>query len=209
MLHGGGGLEPEQVAGFDSWAAWLKGLGIASIIVDSYRGRGLSQFHYDGNQTKFMDMLDQRANDVQRTIAWLSTTDWADSRRILIFGESQGGMTAAVLALKTPLRIPQIALYAPCSFLLLQEPAISKDFPPSLWLLGEKDTVARAKQCVDFRARFAELGGNVASIEIVVFPNAYHTYDWDVPGRRWGTHWLEYNKDATKETLNKSPAALS
>lgn len=196
MLHAGGGLDTDQTASFNRWSAWMAERGVASVILDSYRGRGLRNYHYSGDMKAFVAMVRERASDARRMLAFLRQSDWADGSRLLLFGQSQGAMAAGVMNFETPERAPTIAFYTGCDPKYFDTVAPSKNNPPTLWLLGDADTVTRASACVAMHQDMGQRGGNADSIKIVVFPGAYHTFDWQAPSRPFGQHTLQYNKEA-------------
>jgi dienelactone hydrolase len=203
MLHGGDGLETYQRASFAQWAEWFKARKFASIVIDSFRGRGLSQFNYfPGQRDAYVNMLRQRATDLARTIEWLKTTDWADPSRLLIFGESQGAIVAGLAAVERSVRLPQIDMYLGCNPAYWNDHPPPKDYPPSLWLLGEQDGVTPPKACIEARKRMAELGGNADAIKLIVLPGAFHAFDFPgVNGTFQGVH-VEYSASAVEASRN-------
>lgn len=208
MLHGGGGMDADQTAAFNKWSAWLAERGVASVILDSYRGRGLQSFHYSGDMKSFRAMLTERANDARRILAWLRASDWADASRLFLFGQSQGASVASVMNFETPERAAVVAFYIGCDPKYFDNQPPPKNNPPSLWLLGESDTVTRAANCVTLHQQMAQRGGNADSIKVVVFPGAHHTFDWQAPMRMWGQNKLEYSKAADDGSRREIDAFL-
>lgn len=196
MLHGGGGLDASQTAAFADWSSWLATHGVASVIVDSFRGRGIANFHFTGNRDAYLAMIANRVVDARRTIEWLRMTSWADPAKVLVFGQSQGAIVGTHMSLETDVRAPQIAFYNGCDANYFASKPASANYPPSLWLLGGADEVARSNWCETFVKRMAEKGGNASAIKLIVFPDAHHTFDWQQPRRMWGNRMLEFNKAA-------------
>jgi len=193
MLHGGGGLDKDQVNAFAKWSRWLASLGVGSVIVDSFRGRGLQNFQSTGDRTAYMAMLLQRASDLRRVVDWARTQPWVDAQRIAIFGQSQGAIAATVNAVETSRGLPEIAFYTGCDARYFDSHPVPSTYPPSLWLLGADDKVTPAVDCEAFRAR---MGGVGQSIKIIVFPGATHAFDWEAPERVWNGRTLRYSAAA-------------
>jgi dienelactone hydrolase len=208
MLHGGGGLETDQTAAFNKWAAWLAERGVASVILDSFRGRGMQNYHYTGDRNAYRAVLRERANDAQRMLALLRQSDWADGARLFLFGQSQGAIAAGFMNFETPERAPTIAFYNGCDPKYFDAVPASKNNPPTLWLLGDADSVARPSNCIAMHEDMGRRGGNADSIKVVVFPGAHHTFDWQAPSRQWGPHTLQYNKAADEGSKREIEAFL-
>lgn len=90
QFHGCGGLMPMM----DHYAEAAAKAGVAAVIVDSFKPRGMSRL--DGHLfvcTGAMLRGGQRAADVHAILAWLETQAWADTRRVAAAGWSHGGWT--------------------------------------------------------------------------------------------------------------------
>jgi acetyl esterase/lipase len=114
MLHGGGGLGGPELDGFKEWAAWLRQRGVASVMVDGFRGRPKSVQTSPDKVDAYASLLRMRAHDVERTVAWLATTGWADRGRVFVFGRSQGGAAALTAAAERGVRVPLLLTYPVC-----------------------------------------------------------------------------------------------
>ena len=90
QYHGCGGLMPMM----DHYAEAAAKAGVAAVIVDSFKPRGMSRL--DGHLfvcTGTVLRGGQRAADVHAMLAWLETQGWADKKRIAAAGWSHGGWT--------------------------------------------------------------------------------------------------------------------
>lgn len=199
MLHGGGGLDADQSAAFRKWSAWFANLGVTSVVIDSFGGRGLQSFHSTGDRTAYMSMLRNRVGDVQRLVNWLQAQPWVDPQRIALFGQSQGGSVAEIAALESGLQLPQILFYPGCDPKYFDSHALPASYPVSLWLLGEQDRVTPAKAC---QALLARMGTAARSTKVITFAGAHHTFDWPVAERNWNGSTLRY--DATADNAAQS-----
>ena len=81
------------------------------------------------------------------------------------------------------------AFYPPCM------QAVGRPAIPTLILIGALDDWTPAADCSDQIARW---GNDGPSIELVIYPGAYHRfyYTYLQPGRTMFDHWLEYNGEA-------------
>jgi dienelactone hydrolase len=90
QFHGCAGSQPFQM----SYAEAARKAGIAVVIVDSFRPRGMSRL--DGSLfvcTGTTLRGAQRAGDVYAMLHWLKGQAWADSGKVALAGWSHGGWT--------------------------------------------------------------------------------------------------------------------
>ena len=193
LLHGGSGMNQPQIDSFAQWSDWLRQRGIASLIIDSQRGRNTQFAPPPRNVADYLKLLRERAGDAQRGLEWLATTGWADPQRLFVLGQSQGGTTALVGAVDHVLQVPQIDLYPLC--IVAPKSVKLRDFPKSLWILGGKDELAPPNDCMLLRSAY--LGAGADDISAVTIPGAYHAFDYPMP--RPGTYLgkrVEFNATA-------------
>lgn len=194
LLHGGGGMVQVQVDSFKQWSGWLAERGVASLIIDSQRGRHAHGQSFTGDISAYIALLRERARDARRGLDWLATVGWADPGRLVLFGQSQGGGAALIGVADELLAVPTIALYPPCG--TPERTAGAQAYPRSLWLLGEYDDLTPAKTCLDMREALVRAGAPGASIETVVIPKAFHAFEYPgLSGTYLGKH-VEYNAAA-------------
>lgn len=203
MLHGGSGLDRDQSAALQKWAAWLSERGVASVIVDSYGGRGLSRFSSRTDLLSFVRMLRERADDVVRTVAWLAGEPWADTGRIALLGQSQGASAASIAALERGVRLPQILFYPGCDVRYFDVAPLPDAYPASLWLLAERDTLTPPATCT---AVIERLGDAARDARVVTLPGATHVFDWQAP-ERTDPRGNVYRHDAPAERAAQSAVA--
>jgi dienelactone hydrolase len=195
LLHGGTGLsDGNQAESVKQWSAWLAERGMASLVIDSQRGRHTSGQPSPRTAADYLALLRERTGDAQRGLEWLASTGWADPQRLLLFGQSQGGATAIIGAADGVLRVPQVDLYPVCKIMPAKTSGL-QGFPRSLWVLGEGDEVAPAKDCLQLRASYTSAGA--PSIDLVTIPGAYHAFDFPMsrPGTYLGKH-VEFSANA-------------
>jgi dienelactone hydrolase len=183
LLHGSSGLTLEQTGSFKRWSAWLRERGVASVVLDSQRGRHAHGEVYRGDVGAYVSILRERVVDVQRVLEWLPSTGWADPARVVLFGESQGAMAILLGALNGSLRVPQIDLYPPCGPSGVQRGYVHtnlKGYPRSLWVLAELDEVGPARDCIALDRLLTE--GGAPAIKVVTIPQAHHGFDLPVAG---------------------------
>lgn len=175
MLHGASGLTRFSLAALEMWSEWLSQRGISSVIVDSYKGRGI-RGEDDIQGAKWKTILFGRVTDTERTLAWLATQDWADPARAFIFGQSTGGTVGIAAVIERGMTLPQVHTYPYCAKWLHNYVNTKPGYPPSLWLQGADDTIAitaETKVCADKIAA----AGNPNAVKMVIIPGTKHAFD--------------------------------
>jgi dienelactone hydrolase len=175
MLHGGSGLTRGTTIALEGWAEWLAQRGISSVIIDSYRGRGIKGGS-DIPDSKMLAVVRGRITDTQRTLTWLSTQDWADPSRAFIFGVSIGGSIGILAVTEKQMPLPQVQLYPYCPKALSGMINPKQGYPPSLWVAGEKDELSLLAETQQCAAKIAA-AGNPGAVKVVVAAGAQHGFD--------------------------------
>jgi dienelactone hydrolase len=189
-LHGCSGLGP---AARKRFSELLTGWGYVSLAVDSFATRGIEE-------ACDRPMPDRQA-DAWGELLYLSKLPFVDRRRIAVVGSSQGGIVALRLASTHDVKlfdIPDgldlktaVAFYPRCS-VASEQLAI-----PTLILIGELDDWTPAKNCEQWMGL---RDGRGAPVRFIVYPGAYHAFDF--PGLGGGLwrfgHWLKYDAEAAR-----------
>ena len=90
QMHGCAGSQPFQ----NSYAEAAMKAGVAVVIVDSFKPRGMSRM--DGSLLVCTGTVlrgPQRAGDLYAMLHWLKSQPWADANRVMAAGWSHGGWT--------------------------------------------------------------------------------------------------------------------
>ena len=84
---------------------------------------------------------------------------------------------------------------------------------PTLILLGEADEWGPLNQCQELKAQSPNGG---ASIELIIYPGAFHAFDvselqrgLSVEGLYGRTYWLQYNKEAHEDAAERFKSFLA
>ena len=176
VVHGSSGVSRN---GWE-WAKRLNEMGVATFVIDNFSGRGVRETATD--QSRLSPAAD--AAGALAALRLLATHPAIDPKRIGVIGFSRGGSAAINSALE-PIRravidddlrfAAHIALYPGCGVPYV---AARLDGSPILMLLGGKDDYTPASNCVAYADQLRARG---ASIRVVVYPNANHAFDSDVP----------------------------
>jgi len=172
LLHGSGGPS----GGHELWAKQFNEMGIASFLIDSFSGRGLTGT--STNQAllgRFNMILDAyRGGDV------LAAHPRIDPGRVAVIGFSRGGQSALYSSLRrfqqawTP-RVTfaaHIPLYASCNPILVGDTDVSA--VPIRLFHGAADDYVPVAPCRAYVERLRSAGRDV---QLTEFPGAHHSYD--------------------------------
>jgi dienelactone hydrolase len=172
LQHGSGGLN----AGHELWSKHFNEMGIASILVDSFTGRGLTR-------TSTNQALLGRFNmilDAYRALDVIANDPRLDLTRIAVMGFSRGGQSALYSSLK---RFQQfwsprvtfaahIPLYASCQAILIGDTDVSP--VPIRQFHGAADDYVPVAPCRGYFERLRAAGRDALLTE---YGDAHHSYD--------------------------------
>jgi dienelactone hydrolase len=199
LLHGCGGLRHDAMwrQWVDPWVGLFAAYGIGAAVVDSFTPRGIEQVCTGGVVATWPV---RRADDAYSVRSWLAAQPYVDARRIAVMGMSNGGRTV-LAALRTTLAhraafAAGIALYPGC-----QSDGDSRFYAPLLVLIGRADTVAPAAYCEAMQR--AQPAGAAPKLDLVVYPNAPHTFDMALPDRTSLGMRLGYDAEATADARRR------
>jgi dienelactone hydrolase len=191
VMHGCGGLsERKRAADARQFTSW----GYVTLEVDSFATRGIATNCLD-------ERIVARDADALGALAYLSTLPFVDPRRIALAGYSQGGIAALEVASAQPVRLfdasPKLTFKAAVAYYPICGPAADELTVPTLVLVGELDDWSPAAAC---RRMMKRQNGKGVMPKLVVFPEAYHSFDNPKNGYgiRYFGHWLRYNAEATE-----------
>lgn len=179
ILHGSGGATDEREY---EYARQFSKLGVASIIPDSFTGRGVKSTVNDQAAVPSIEI----ASDAMKLLAALAQHPRIDISRVGVVGFSKGA-TAALqisLAAQADRHVPSgprftlhAAFYPACDTQYLN---VKTTGAPIRVLIGGADTYVGSQPCLDYAAKI-KAGG--ADIQAIVYPRAPH--DWDVSKKPW------------------------
>jgi dienelactone hydrolase len=171
--HGSGGVSAEREG---RYAREMVRLGVAALVVDSFKGRGIASTVENQAAVSSTEML----GDAFAALKALGSHARIDSRRVGIVGFSKGGTVAllaahearAERALPAGLRFAlHVPFYPSC---VTQHYKPKSTGAPIHLLLGGADTYAGVAPCQDYAAALKAEG---APIEVTVYPGAPHGFD--------------------------------
>ena len=173
MLHGSSGAS----ATHDRWARELNALGIATLLIDSFTGRGLTSTVEDQSRLGEMAMV----YDAYRALELLSKHPRIDPARIGLFGNSRGGVGALYASVSRFQRMhgPRdgafaiyISLYPPCTRQYIDDALVAAR--PIRVFHGTADVIAPIGKC---RAYIKRLQAGGADAQLIEYEGAHHGFD--------------------------------
>jgi len=173
LMHGSGGIQATE----DRWARELNDIGIATLTVDSFTGRGILYTAADQSQLGNLATI----VDAYRALELLAKNPFIDSKRIGVMGFSRGGRAALYASLKRfqQMHGPRglefatyVPFYAACYAKYIDDEAVS-DKPIRLFH-GSVDDYTPVAPCRNYVERLRRAGKDVRLVE---YPDAYHSFD--------------------------------
>jgi dienelactone hydrolase len=190
LLHGCTGLAAKGriFALYRSWQRHLATAGFVAMLVDSPGSRGIGQTCTAGGDRR--RMMIERPRDAYAALRHLQAQPFVQATRIGVVGWSQGGATVLnAIAARSSARPAGLAAdfraavaFYPgrCSDKLQSPPYVSANrgvwttAVPLLVLLGEADNWTPAAPCA---ALMGEAKARGASVDVKLYPGAYHVFD--------------------------------
>jgi len=173
LAHGCGGIGNAETG----WAPVLREWGYATFVIDSFRGRGLTEVCTSARTLTST----QRIPDAYGALRIIATHPKIDARRVALMGFSHGGsltMGASTVWAKgtfTPTGQPAfrtfLAFYPSCSTVYPQRERVSA---PVRIHIGELDDWTPAAPCIRLMEVLRALGQDAT---ITVYHGAHHSFD--------------------------------
>jgi dienelactone hydrolase len=176
--------------------------GYVVLLVDSYATRGIG---HACTSSAFATFLTRRP-DAYGALVFLARQTFVDPQRVAVVGFSAGARVALSVAETNSFEqfVPEgnlrfraaAAFYPPC------KQAVGRPGIPTLIFIGALDDWTPAADCSD---KVASWGSDGPSIELVIYPGAYHGFYYQhlQPGRTMFDHWLEYNGEAADDATRR------
>lgn len=173
IVHGSGGVTDRREG---EWARRLKQAGMAALVIDSFRPRGIGDTATDqGKLSIWANVADALA-----ALRVLSSDNRIDPNKIGVMGFSRGGRVVLLTALEPILRTMveppsrfaiHVPLYPSCNLRYISSRLTGA---PLSMHLGENDDYTPAAPCLDYAQWFQSKG---VPASVTVYPGAGHGFD--------------------------------
>lgn len=173
ILHGSGGVPPRS----DRWAQEFLGMAVATFVLDSFSGRGITGTSADQDQLGRLAMI----VDAYRALELLARHPRIDPERIALIGFSRGGQSALYASVRRFQKMhgPQglefaayIPFYAACNTRFREDENVA-DRPIRIHH-GSADDYVPVAPC---RSYVALLGAAGKDVVLTEYSGAHHTFD--------------------------------
>ena len=171
--HGSGGVSADREM---RYARELVQLGLATLVIDSFKPRSITSTVRDQSSVTANEML----ADAFAALQALAAHPRINGRRIGIIGFSKGGTVALLAAHETRAARalpggPRFALHVPVyPSCITQHYKPKSTGAPIYFLLGGADTYVGHTVCEEYAAALKVEG---ARVEVTVYPGAQHGFD--------------------------------
>jgi dienelactone hydrolase len=172
LMHGSGGIG----SNIETWTQALNRAGFASLVVDSFSGRGITSTIQDQTQLNSLSMM----VDAFRALDLLAKHPRIDPAKISILGFSKGAV-ASMFSASTRFNAmhggqvkfaAHIGLYVPCNTRVMGDTEVTGS--PMRFFNGSGDDYVSIVPC---RTYVAELQAKDANASMTEFDDAEHGYD--------------------------------
>ena len=173
LVHGSGGAG----ANVDAWARELNSMGIATLILDSFTGRGIANTLVDQSQLGRLSMI----VDEYRALALLAKHPRIDPARIAVMGFSRGAVASLYASVKRfqrlqampePGFVAHVALYPACNTRFIDDADVAS--VPIRVFQGAADDYVPPAACRAYVERLRAAGRDA---QLTEYPGASHAYD--------------------------------
>jgi dienelactone hydrolase len=203
LMHGCGGLSDAVRRGMDDHAEYLVSRGFATFVVDSFSARGKADGRVCSKLSELASARHYRQFDAYHALEFLQSQPYVDVNNIFLMGQSNGGSVALVAARGAlPGLFPgaphfqAIVAYYPWCGALPTRP--SKIVSPLLVLGAGKDDWVAPDYCVSARDQVSG-----ADYDVLVYEDAYHSFDLPISVQEYSGHLVGGNLDVTRDSREK------
>jgi len=174
LLHGSGGISGYVT----DWEQELNVMGVATFVIDCFKGRGIVSTNNDQTQLGRLSMI----VDAYRALELLAKHPRIDPNRIAVMGFSRGGQAALYSSMKRFQQIygptnPQFAayiiFYPDCGTTYKSDDEVT-DRPIRIYH-GAADDYNLASTC---RAYVGRLKAKGKDVQMTEYEGAMHVFDW-------------------------------
>jgi len=196
LMHGCGGLGPDVYSSLRSHALFLLRRGFVVLIVDSFGPRHSGNGWVCKTFKRLRQARNYRISDALDAVNFLKTKQFVDKNNIFLMGQSNGGSVALLLAQqkkKTSIFRAVAAYYPWCGALKGKSVKLNS---PLIIFGGKKDDWVPPTQC-------SESTGENKILKTIVYPNAAHSFDLNIPVQRYLGKRVGRDRFATRDSRRR------
>lgn len=174
LLHGSSGISGIE----EGWIRLLNDLGVATFMVDSFTGRGISSTVHDQAQLGRLAMI----IDAYRALELLGQNRGIDPAKIAVMGFSRGAQAALYSSMRRFQRMylkssvapfaAHVVFYSPCNTRYLDDDDVAHS--PIRLFQGDADDYVAVAPCQAYVQRIRKSNGDAA---LTVYAGARHIFD--------------------------------
>ena len=193
LMHGCGGLSPAARLALQAHAEFLLRNGYVALILDSFGPRGYADGWVCATFERLMHARRYRSADALDALRYLRSLDFVDRENVFQIGQSNGASVSILLAqLAQPAFRALAAFYPWCgAFTRAGNTAVTTS--PLLVLGGARDDWTPPGECQSVETSGAEY-------RVVVYPDAVHSFDLEIPRQQYQGHQVGYDSRATADS---------
>lgn len=208
LMHGCSGWQPAVKYSLRGYSEDLQKQGFVVLNLDSFGARYYNGDEMCASNAKLRRALEYRTSDAFDAARYLRTQPFVDGRNIFLMGQSNGGsvvMRAAQASTQETYRRRTgdpgfrgaVAFYPWCG---LFNGSASFAVPVQVFAGGQDNWVS-ARECADIRAQGARY-------DVVVYPQAAHSFDIDVIAHKYMGFLIGKDPDAAADSRQRMFAFL-
>lgn len=172
LIHGSGGIN----SAMDVWVHQLNQAGVATFVLDTFTGRGITSTIADQTQLHSLSMM----VDAYRALDLVAKHARIDASKIAVMGFSKGAL-ASVFSASTRFKASygsgqtfaaHIGLYAPCNSRYIGDTELTGK--PMRLFHGSTDDYVNVQPCRDYVKALQQKGVDATLTE---FPDTEHAFD--------------------------------
>jgi dienelactone hydrolase len=203
LLHGCSGITSVQ----HDWGARLNEWGYVTLLVDSLGPRDVRNVcstDPDGPAS-----YEDRVQDARAALQYLRKQSFVDSERIGVIGWSMGGgvsLLSVTAGEPAPPDGPPTARFRAAVAFYPHCRPIRRYATPLMILIGAQDDWSPARRC---RRLAAGRPAGPGRVQLVIYPNAYHSFDAQAPLHRYRGHLVGADPEAAADAQERVRAFLA
>jgi dienelactone hydrolase len=171
MLHSCRGAQPY----LQNWAEYLTGIGIVTLVVDSYLSRGIA------DECNNLHGSSDQSSDAYGALQYLASLDVVDGDRVGLLGWGQSPLVGSMELngveqfYKLKFRAA-VGFYVNCAYF-----TEGKVYAPTLLLIAGKDDWSKPGRCANSVKAGQQNGSPISMVE---YPDAFHGFDDSSVGKQ-------------------------